>query len=320
MKDLKDTTKPVNDDLTLIEASLNGAQPVTSGTVFNLQRYSLHDGPGIRTTVFLKGCPARCWWCHNPESQLAAPEIACSLSRCIACDACLLACHEGLMPRDKCILCGDCSNACPTGARTLVGRRMTVDEVAASVLRDRIFFEDSGGGVTLSGGEPLSQPDFLKALLARFRAQEISTALDTAGLCPTRALLDVAPLVDLFLYDLKCIDEARHLQGTGVSNAGVLENLAQLSKVHDNIWIRVPVVPGFNDIPQEMEAIARVAAGSSSVRQVRLLPYHAGWTAKPERFGKAPPGPARREPPTSQIMESFARIFRARGLETTIGG
>ena len=134
-----------------------GIQPdkaATSGTVFNLQRYSLHDGPGIRTTVFLKGCPARCWWCHNPESQLESPEIACSQQRCIACDACLLACHEGLKPRERCILCGDCSDACPTGARALVGRAMTVDEVVADVMRDRMFFEDSGGGVTFSGGEP----------------------------------------------------------------------------------------------------------------------------------------------------------------------
>jgi pyruvate formate lyase activating enzyme len=291
-----------------------------SGMVFNLQRYSLHDGPGIRTTVFLKGCPARCWWCHNPESQLVTPEIACSEPRCIACNACLMACHDGLKPREACTLCASCSDACPTGARAMVGRMMTVGEVVASVMRDRMFFEDSGGGVTFSGGEPLGQPEFLKALLSSFRAHEIHTAVDTAGLCPPRALLDLAPLVDLFLYDIKCIDPEIHLQGTGVDNAGVLDNLERLSGAHDNIWIRVPVVPGFNDTMQEMGAIARLAAASRAVRQVWLLPFHASWSAKPARFGKESSGAAGLSPPSSELMESFARIFRDHGLDTTIGG
>jgi len=322
-RDSKDATKPVQNELTSMKDSCKGARPgkaVISGTVFNLQRYSLHDGPGIRTTVFLKGCPARCWWCHNPESQCATPEIACSEPRCIACDACLLACHEGLKPRESCVLCGDCAKACPTGARSLVGSRMTVAEVVASVLRDRMFFEDSKGGVTFSGGEPLGQPEFLKALLASFRALEIGTAVDTAGLCPPRALLEVAPLTDLFLFDLKCVDREKHLQGTGVANCGVLENLARLSRAHDNVWIRVPVVPGFNDTPQEMEAIARVAAECRAVRQVWLLPYHGSWAAKPERFGKEAPGAAGIAPPSGELMERFARIFRAQGLDTSIGG
>jgi pyruvate formate lyase activating enzyme len=291
------------------------------GYIFNLQRYSLHDGPGIRTTVFLKGCPARCWWCHNPESQHPGPEIGSSQARCIACDACLLACHEGLKPRERCVLCGNCSEACPTGARTLVGREMTTAEVVTSVMRDRMFFEDSGGGVTFSGGEPLSQPEFLKALLTAFRALEIGTAVDTAGICPTSALLEIAPLVDLFLFDLKCVDAARHLQGTGVDNGAILENLARLSAAHDNIWIRVPVVPGFNDCVEEMRGIARVAAGSAGVRQVHLLPYHATWAAKPERFGKeAPGGAAGLAPPSAGQLEGFAGIFRELGLETIIGG
>lgn len=290
-----------------------------TGSVFNLQRYSLHDGPGIRTTVFLKGCPARCWWCHNPESQAASPEIACSPSRCIACDACLLACNEDLKPRETCILCGDCADACPTGARSLVGGTMTVAEVVASIIRDRMFFEDSGGGVTFSGGEPLGQPDFLKALLTAFRNLEIRTAVDTAGLCSTETLLELAPLVDLFLFDLKCSDPVTHRDGTGVDNRQVLENLERLAQVHQNIWIRIPVIPGFNDNPQEMEALARIATGRSAVRQVWLLPYHDTWAAKPERFGKQAAGTGL-EPPSAQLMESFARIFRDHGLATTIGG
>ena len=327
IKDIKDTIKDTtgtvaNDEVTL-QADLRGPEPGQGGirgNVFNMQRYSLHDGPGIRTTVFLKGCPARCWWCHNPESQLATPEIACSEARCIACDACLLACHEGLKPRERCILCGDCTDACPTGARSLVGGVMTVAEVVASVMRDRMFFEDSGGGVTFSGGEPLGQPEFLKSLLTAFRAREIRTAVDTAGLCPPRALLEVAALTDLFLFDLKCIDAEKHLQGTGVDNRGVLDNLERLAAAHDNIWIRVPVVPGFNDSLEEMNAIARRAAGYGAVRQVCLLPYHASWAAKPERFGRELPEDARLAPPPVELMERFARLFRAQGLETSIGG
>jgi len=298
--------------------SSHKAEP--TGTVFNLQRYSLHDGPGIRTTVFLKGCPARCWWCHNPESQLPAAEIACSAARCISCDACLLACHEGLKPRENCILCGACSDACPTGARSLVGSAMTVSEVVTSVMRDRMFFEDSGGGVTFSGGEPLCQPEFLKALLTAFRGHEIGTTVDTAGFCPTAALLDVAPLVDLFLFDLKCVDPDRHLTGTGIDNRPALENLQRLAEVHHNIWIRIPVIPGFNDTLEEMEAIARVAKGCGAVRQVWLLPYHDSWSAKPARFGKETPAAAGLTPPAVETLESFARVFRALGMDTCIGG
>lgn len=290
------------------------------GTVFNVQRYSLHDGPGIRTTVFLKGCPARCWWCHNPESQLARPEIACSEKGCISCDACRAACPHGRREIDSCILCGACSDACPTGVLQQVGREMTVDEVMTSVRRDRFFFEDSGGGVTFSGGEPLCQPEFLKELLTRCRASEIHTAVDTAGLCAPEALLGLAPLVDLFLFDVKCADSDRHRQGTGIGNDGVLQNLARLSTVHENIWIRIPVVPGFNDGEDEMRAIARLVAGITGVRQVWLLPYHSTWLGKPGRYGKIVTGPKQALPPTSELLQGLAGIFREKGIYTSIGG
>jgi pyruvate formate lyase activating enzyme len=290
------------------------------GMIFNLQRYSLHDGPGIRTTVFLKGCPARCWWCHNPESQSADPEISCSEKRCIDCDACLLACHDGLKPREVCVLCGACAEACPTGARQLVGRLASVSEVLASLLRDRMFFEDSGGGVTFSGGEPLSQPEFLKSLLTACKAQEIHTAVDTAGLCTSEALLQIAPLVDLFLFDLKCADPDRHLAGTGVGNACVLENLGKLSGQHDNIWIRIPVVPDFNDTDEEMRALADIVSKTAGVRQAWLLPYHASWSAKPARFGKELHAKSRAGAPTRELMERFVRIFRDAGIDTQLGG
>jgi pyruvate formate lyase activating enzyme len=293
---------------------------IERGTVFNLQRYSLHDGPGIRTTVFLKGCPARCWWCHNPESQLGMPEIACFEKSCISCGACLMACPHQRKGAGSCTLCGACSDACPTGALRRVGSVMSVDEVVASVLRDCFFFEDSGGGVTFSGGEPLAQPEFLKALLTRCKAHEIHSAVDTAGLCPVQALVDVAPLVDLFLFDLKCVDSDSHLSGTGVGNGGIRENLERLSTLHGNIWIRIPVVPGFNDSEEQMRALARVACATPGVRQVWLLPYHAAWTGKPVRFGKAAAEQTRLPAPAPELLERFARIFRDRGMETFIGG
>lgn len=293
---------------------------MVTGTVFNLQRYSLHDGPGIRTTVFLKGCPARCWWCHNPESQSPAPEIACSQNRCIACDACLLACHDALRPREACLSCGSCAEACPTGARELVGRRMQVGEVMESVLRDRFFFEESKGGVTFSGGEPLSQPEFLGELLRCCRSREIHTAVDTAGLCLPETLLEIAPLADLFLYDLKCADNDRHLEGTEVGNCGILENLQRLSRLHRNVWIRIPVIPGFNDSMEEMEAMAAIAAGTSGVRQVWLLPYHGSWAAKQARFGKGAPAPLPVAAPARETLQRFARVFADRGLDTHLGG
>ena len=292
-----------------------------TGTVFNIQRYSLYDGPGVRTTVFLKGCPARCWWCHNPESQLPPPEIACSQNRCIACDACLLACQNGIKPEASCTLCAACCDACPTGAREIVGREMTVGEVLTSVLRDRMFFEDSGGGVTFSGGEPLSQPEFLKELLVQCKRHEIHSAVDTAGLCSTEQLLAIAPLADLFLFDLKCLDAERHLSGTGIGNRAILGNLERLAGAHDNIWLRIPVVPGFNDSALEMQNMATLAAETPGVRQVWLLPYHAGWAAKPARFGKEEPAPmAQAKAPPRELLENFALLFRAKGLDTRIGG
>ncbi len=294
---------------------------MSSGVIFNLQRYSLHDGPGIRTTVFLKGCPARCWWCHNPESHAATPEIACSQNRCISCDACLLACHDGLRPRNACRNCGACAEACPTGAREVIGRETTAAEVLREVLKDRMFFEDSGGGVTFSGGEPLCQPAFLRELLTKCRAHGIHTAVDTAALCPTDPLVDLAPLVDLFLFDLKCADNDLHLRGTGTGNAAILANLEALGRVHQNIWIRIPVVPGFNDSVREMEALAELAARAAGVRQVWLLPYHGSWSAKPARLGKrAPKEAATAQAPAAETMENFARLFRTKGLDTQIGG
>lgn len=293
---------------------------MTEGIIFNLQRYSLHDGPGIRTTVFLKGCPARCWWCHNPESQDPHPEIAASTNRCISCDACRLACPNSLQG-DACDNCGDCTDACPTGARAMLGYRITSDPLLQTILKDRMFFDDSGGGVTFSGGEPLCQPEFLKELLTGCRNHGIHTAIDTAALCPPTTLTELAPLADLFLFDLKCADPDLHRQGTGSDNRPILQNLDLLGGMHQNIWLRIPVIPGFNDTTAEMSAIAELAAKAKGVRQVWLLPYHGSWAAKPARLGKNIPALAiDATAPCAETMDHFARLFRAKGLDTQMGG
>jgi pyruvate formate lyase activating enzyme len=296
-------------------------QDRVSGRVFNLQRYSVHDGPGIRTTVFLKGCPARCLWCHNPESQSFEPEVLVVESRCVSCGTCATVCPHGVPPPGSglCEACGACVDACPAGARWLAGRLVTVDEVMDEVLHDRVFFEESGGGVTFSGGEPLAQPAFLKALLEACRAAFVPTAVDTCGFAPSERLLDIAPLVDLFLFDVKLVDDERHRALTGVPAAPILANLQALAAVHQNVWVRVPVVPGHTDAEEDLARIAAIAAGLPGVRQVNLLPYHRTGSVKARRLGREDPlGPL--APPPRERLEALAALFRERGLAVKIGG
>ncbi len=299
-----------------------------SGLVFNIQKYSLHDGPGIRTTVFLKGCPLCCQWCHNPESISPRREIVVVNNRCVACGECREACPfgetisgDGAWPprHDQCTLCAACVDACPTGARQMIGRSMTVTEVLTEVIKDRIFYDDSGGGVTISGGEPLSQPLFVKALLQAFREAGLHTVLDTTGFGCTEHLLAAAGFSDLVLYDLKAFDEPQHRKLTGVPNRSILENLKALDGVHQNIWIRLPVVPGMNDDLMELKKIADFVSGLRSVTLVNLLPFHRSGLHKYERlgWGHSLDGV---ETPSAELMERAADVFRERELPTKIGG
>ncbi len=292
-----------------------------TGRVFNVQRFSLHDGPGIRTTVFLKGCPARCLWCHNPESQEAAPEVIVVESRCAHCGTCREVCPHGAPPpgSPSCDACGACVEACPAGAREVAGRETTVAAVMEEVRRDRAFYEGSGGGVTFSGGEPLAQPAFLRALLEGCRAERIDTAVDTCGFAPRETLLSLAPLADLFLFDVKLVDDARHRELTGLPVSPILDNLKALAAVHRDVWVRVPVVPGHTDAEADIRATAALVAGLPAVRKVSLLPFHRTGAAKARRLGRPFPLESL-APPPAERLESLAAVFRERGLTVAIGG
>lgn len=302
---------------------------MTTGLVFNIQRFSVHDGPGIRTTVFLKGCPMRCWWCHNPESQSTKPELLIQENLCLTCGACAEACpHFDFDPNNpspapidnpRCTKCGACVEACPSGARQMIGKEMSVQELDKEILADRIFFDDSGGGVTFSGGEPLVQFEFLKAALQKCREREVHTAVDTCGHVAKKDLLAVAPLTDLFLFDIKHMDNRRHMDITGLPNTVILDNLKALSSVHKNIWIRVPVIPGVNDSLENMSATAELAASTAGVQRITLLPYHNTGVHKFKRTGKPYLLEEVRSPGTEHLKE-LAACFRERDLETWIGG
>jgi pyruvate formate lyase activating enzyme len=243
--------------------------PLT-GRILHLQRLSTEDGPGIRTTVFFKGCPLRCAWCHNPESLSSQPQIQWFAVRCIGCNTCLSVCPEhsltradsGLsIERIRCDGCGKCAEACPAGAIELLGKTISVEELVAELLKDRAYYEKSRGGVTLSGGEPTLQADFAEALLCALKENGISTALDTCGLCSTATLDRLLPFTDLVLYDLKLYDEDLHRQYTGSSNRQILENLLHLLDVQSDhswqfkLWLRTPLIPGTTSTGDNLTAL-----------------------------------------------------------------
>jgi pyruvate formate lyase activating enzyme len=287
-----------------------------SGLVFNVQRFSLQDGPGLRSTVFMKGCPLTCAWCHNPESQAPGTAFIRMRQRCMACGICS---EEELADP---LVSGRGSadvEACPTGALQAVGRQMDSRELVEALLRDRIFFDESGGGVTFSGGEPLLQAPFVVEALGLLRAEGVHTALDTCGFVAWPVLEEAASCAELVLYDLKLMDEGRHRAATGVSNTPILENLERLARVHSSIWIRVPVIPGINDDRANLEATAAFLEPLPGIRQVDLLPYHPLGASKSARVG-IPYTLQDLRTPGSEELETLAALFRGRGLNTTIGG
>lgn len=301
---------------------------MTTGTVFDIKRFSIHDGPGIRTTVFFKGCPLRCAWCHNPESQNREREQIFRANRCIGCRACLATCTQTAIywngngpvtDGEKCTLCGACVETCYAEAREIVGKEMTVAQVMEEIERDVAFYDQSGGGVTFSGGEPLMQPRFLLALLRACREKEMHTAVDTCGYVAPETLDPIREYVDLFLYDLKLLDAALHREFTGVSNERILANLTALSERGHHIVLRVPIIPGINDDPESISQIGAFAATLPQAHPIDLLPYHHTALDKYERLERTYAFPESRAPSPERMAE-LARVLQELNLQVSIGG
>jgi pyruvate formate lyase activating enzyme len=302
----------------------------STGTIFDLRRYSIHDGPGIRTAVFFKGCALRCVWCHNPESQAFNPELLLRAGRCILCESCAAACPQNGIERrnggmhtdrERCTVCGACVEACYAEGRQIAGHEVMVDEIMETIRRDRPFYERSGGGVTLSGGEPLGQPEFLLELLQACKAEGLHTALDTCGHAPWEIFEQARPLVDLFLYDLKLVDDARHIELTDVSNALILDNLRKLAAHGGRIILRIPVIPGINDDADNLQAAAELAAKlpPGTLERLDLLPYHSSAAAKYTALGRPYPLEGVVTPSPEQ-MTTIAGRFSGLDVPVTTGG
>lgn len=253
--------------------------------IFDVEHSSFVDGPGIRTTVFFKGCNLKCAWCHNPESQAFQPQLMYYKDKCTSCGKCETLCPHRLA---HCDLCGKCTLYCPSDARKVCGREYTVEEVLAQVLPDKAFYDNSGGGVTFSGGECMLQIDFLAEILKKCKENGIHTAVDTAGAVPFRHFEKILPYTDLFLYDIKLLDSEKHKRFTGADNQIILENLQKLFAKGANIWIRIPVIQGVNDSPEELEAIKAFLDTCGTPEKVELLPYHPMGENKHRAIGREP--------------------------------
>lgn len=325
---------------------------VQNGTIFDLKKYSINDGPGIRTTVFFSGCPLSCLWCHNPESQSRTPELLYRAGRCLLCGACVDACPEAavslvagdeyaelpdrtessttgvreavqirvrgiLTDRNKCAGCQTCVAACYAGAREFSGREVTVGEVMREIEREIPFYDQSAGGVTFSGGEPLMQPRFLSALLNACRRQEIHRVVDTSGFANWNVFDQIRRDVDLFLYDLKHMDTVRHKDVTGVPNERILENLRRLTASGSKCMVRIPLVPGINADEKNLVESGRFLASLPRLEGVELMGYHEIARAKYEALGREYALPGTR-PPTKTEMSTAADLLRSYGLNVTL--
>lgn len=294
------------------------------GLVFNIQRFSIQDGPGIRTTVFLKGCNLRCFWCHNPESLEKKPQIQYFQQKCIQCGKCLLCCpvqaHQiiqgnKIFDRDKCIQCGNCAENCYAEALVMTGKETEIEEVMAEILRDELFYKNSGGGVTFSGGEPFLQKDFLKELLIRCKEEGLHTAVESALNISWETLQEIKPYIDLFLVDIKVMDEKMHQAVTGASNNKILQNLKMLAKEAVNLRIRIPVIPGVNDNLNEMDKIADFLKELKGVHNVELMPYHSMAQGKYESLAMDNKSKGY-TPPPEEFLKSAIDLFRNKGFRT----
>lgn len=295
------------------------------GNIFDIQRFSVHDGPGIRTTVFFKGCPLNCVWCHNPESHKSSPELAYYGNRCVGCGACAKVCPSDchsfnangghVLLREGCILCGKCAEACPYGALEILGRRATVSSVIEEVLRDAAFYKNSGGGMTVSGGEPLMQSEFLIELLKEAKRNGIHTCLETSGFASQEVVREAAKQTDIFLFDIKATDDRSHEELTGVPFEPIKKNLFLLDSLGKKIILRCPLVPAVNTDSAHIERLARIAASLDNLIEVNVMAYHilgsgkyGALGMKNEMEGRPPMSKEEKEECVKKISEAIRRI------------
>ena len=296
------------------------------GIIFNIQRFSIHDGPGIRTTIFMKGCPLRCEWCSNPESQDFFPNLMVRDIQCKGCGQCVLACSQGAMTINemgrkidwgKCNQCLQCVSSCIYQSLNVCGKYMKLEEVLSEVLKDKAFYKNSGGGVTISGGECLSQSKFTLKLLKACKREGLHTALDTSGYAPWREMAAVFRFVDLILFDIKHLDSNEHKRTTGVGNELILENLERASKI-TKIWLRVPLIAGFSDSADHIRRIA-ILGKRLGVQKISFLPYHEGGKSKSEQLGWPYPLPDAKAPSEKHTNELKEMIKAIRNVEKILG-
>lgn len=314
-------------DFNKITPSENGL----SGLVFDIQKFAVHDGEGIRTLVFLKGCPLKCLWCSNPESLGKKPEITFVANNCISCGACLNCCPSGairhddlesagvFIDREKCTLCGSCVKSCYAGAINIIGRYLSVPELMAIIERDRKFYEQSNGGVTFSGGEPTAQPEFLTAALKELRNRGIHTAIETSSFVPQDSYESILRYVDLVLTDIKHMDDSEHRRLTGVSNQLILDNLRHISRLGIPMKVRLPLIPGLNDSPENLAATADFAKELKTLQSLDILPYHRLGETKWRQLG-VEYSLGGLKPGCENEVNAVASFLAERGVPVGIGG